>query len=172
MEFPPPAWDVFDSSEFDNAVPRNPGELGAELMVQARATGRLLDHFRLAIGGNKLLRISLQIGVVFPAASLPEWNLDMATWPKDIKMRRNMTTSPWYDLTDMLQANEVNLLDQDKKEVVNADLLGLLARPTDGCATTSIRWAAVVGDDHNLELQLQALPAAATQFDGKPVLKG
>ena len=37
MEFPPPAWDVFDIS---------PKELGVELMVQVMVTGQMRDHLK------------------------------------------------------------------------------------------------------------------------------
>jgi hypothetical protein len=59
MEFPPKAWDVFPAEQFDTALPRDPGELGMELLVQMRDNGRIQDHFRIALSGTKLLKALL-----------------------------------------------------------------------------------------------------------------
>ena len=55
----------------------------------------------------------------------------------------------------------------------NDALIALLNGAKDKAkVTASLRWAITVGSDHNLELVLQALPAAATVLDGKPSLRG
>jgi hypothetical protein len=41
--------------EFASAAPRNPGELGVEVLAQIRPNGRILDHFRVTLGGSKFL---------------------------------------------------------------------------------------------------------------------
>ena len=54
MEYPGSKtdWNVFPLPEFDHAEVRDPGNIGMELMVQARDNGRLVDHFRVAVGGD------------------------------------------------------------------------------------------------------------------------
>jgi len=51
MEFPATEWIVLPDEEFELAAARDPGQLGVDLLVQARPNGRLLDHFRLVVGG-------------------------------------------------------------------------------------------------------------------------
>jgi hypothetical protein len=65
MEFPPKAWDVFPAEQFDTASPRDPGKLGMELLVQMRDNGRIQDHFRIALGGTKLLKALLPMRDIF-----------------------------------------------------------------------------------------------------------
>ena len=55
MDFPPEEWVVFSLEEFTLAQPRNPGALGAEVMAQVRANGRITDHWRVALGGSEVL---------------------------------------------------------------------------------------------------------------------
>jgi hypothetical protein len=51
MEFPP-EWNVVSAEQFATAQPRAAGILGMELLVQARPNGRMLDHFRMSLGGQ------------------------------------------------------------------------------------------------------------------------
>jgi len=57
MEFPPERWNFFPAEQFNTAAVRSPGELGMELLVQARDTGRIQDHFQFILGGSKLLTV-------------------------------------------------------------------------------------------------------------------
>ena len=90
MEFPPASWDVFPGPEFETAGPRDPGELGVELMVQARANGRLLDHFRITLGGTGLVSVKFSLSSVLFQKEVPDWNVVVAAWPRDIGIRRNI----------------------------------------------------------------------------------
>ncbi len=48
MEFPG-RWDVFPMEEYATAIARSPGKAGMEIMAQARANGRLVDHFKVTV---------------------------------------------------------------------------------------------------------------------------
>ena len=69
MEFPPAHWAVFPAEDFETACPRLPGTLGVELMAQVRPNGRVMDHWRLAIGGSSNLTITLDLAYLIPAAA-------------------------------------------------------------------------------------------------------
>ena len=71
MEFPPASWDVFPAADFETTGPRDPGELGVELMVQARANGRLLDHFRITVGGTSLITTKFNLASVMNHKEVP-----------------------------------------------------------------------------------------------------
>ncbi len=51
MEFPG-RWDVFPMEEYSTAIARSPGKAGMEVMAQARANGRLVDHFKVTVNGS------------------------------------------------------------------------------------------------------------------------
>jgi hypothetical protein len=50
LEFPG-RWDVFSMDEYTTAVTRRPGKAGTEIMVQARANGMLINHFKVTVNG-------------------------------------------------------------------------------------------------------------------------
>ncbi len=175
MDFPPSEWEIFPANAFELAEPRDPGEHGVEVMVQVRNNGRILDHFRLAVGGSGMLEARFKLKDVMIHEKLPNWELVYRLWPRDIKLRRNMTTSEWVDIKDLVSARDVAIGDLDNSEEVEAarylefmDSLGS-AKSKISCA---LRWGVCAGPDQRVHLHLQAMPAALETFSGKPALKG
>ena len=172
MEFPPASWDVFQGPEFETAGPRDPGELGVELMVQARANGRLLDHFRITLGELAWFLQSL----AYPACCTRR-RCRTGTWwwlpglgTSAFCIRRNMATGPWQDL---ISSNDVRI-ETPKGIAVDSKLF---LDYSDSIAdkmvnSASIRWAVCVGGDNRPCLALMALPAPASTFSCKPLFKG
>ena len=107
MEFPPAHWDIFPGAEFENATPRDPGKLGAEVMAQVRPNGLILDDILIALDGSEQIILTASISTILPIEGLPEWKLVYKTWPREILMRRNMTTSDWFDLRELLVSSKV-----------------------------------------------------------------
>ncbi len=121
MEFPPSEWFVFPSVDFDTSAARNPGELGVELMLQVRPNGRAVDHWRLALGGSRIIEVEFALSSVVPAsAGLPPWKLTWQTWPHEVLIRRNMTSSGWLDLLELLEAHEILVADETGAPVSQA----------------------------------------------------
>ncbi len=173
MEFPPSEWFVFPSIDFGTGQARNPGELGAELLLQVRPNGRAVDHWRLALGGSKIVEVDFYLSsIVSAAASLPRWRLSWQIWAGEIQIRRNMTSSAWVDLLELIKANEVQVTDEAGEPVpqsaVVTALKGLTGKPV---ISAALRWAICVSEAEKLELQLQALPAAASSLGSKPIFK-
>ena len=110
MDFPPAEWQVFPMGEFDLAVPRDPGELGVELMAQARPNGRIQDHFRLVLGGSKLLEKKLPVSSLINREVPAPWKLALGVWPRDVMFRQNMATTAWLDVRDMVAAGEARVI--------------------------------------------------------------
>ena len=110
MEFPPAEWFIFPSLDFSTGAARSPGELGVELLLQVRPNGRAVDHWRLALGGSKIVEVDFYLSAVVPAAaSLPRWRLSWQIWAHEIQIRRNMSSSSWIDLLELLEANEIQV---------------------------------------------------------------
>jgi hypothetical protein len=66
MQFPG-RWDVFAKDEYVSAIARSPGKAGTEVMVQARANGRLIDHFKVNVNGSEVLNVN------FPFSACVHW---------------------------------------------------------------------------------------------------
>jgi len=174
MEYPPP-WDVLPEADFDLAVPRDPGHLGVELMAQVRMTGRIQDHFRLVIGGDQLLEFNIPLSSCFTFADAPRWVFAFSTWPRDIIIRRNTSSSTWLDMRDLVSSNDVQILNETGEQVNNGAFVELLADkspPNKPPISSSVRWAIIAGDGEKPALQIQLLPFSAAQIDSKPLLKG
>jgi len=173
MEFPPSDWNVFDLEDFETAVPRVTGDHTLELLAQARPNGRVMDHWRLAINGTVMLEASfLASDVIGAAAGLPKMTFSIQQWPRDLVMRRNMTTSGWLDVLTMLTANELSIKAEDGSEVLTVDVVETLNNERDKTTNSaSLRWAVCIGESNRPELQLQCLPTSAAQLSGKPIFK-
>jgi hypothetical protein len=101
MEYPP-EWEAFDMEEFSKACPRVSGNLGMELLMQVRPNGRMLDHYRVTLGGAKILDVNFAMATVIKLPAATAWRLRHQVWPKDVELRRNMTTSTWMDISDLV----------------------------------------------------------------------
>ena len=171
MEFPPTEHAFFEAEEFETATPRNPGDLGLELMAQIRPNGRIVDHWRLATGGSKILEAKMRLSMLMPAAAeLPEWSIVLQCWPADLAIRRNMTSSIWLDLKDMLASNKVTVEDNETNPVAGALVLEAISGMPPTANSAALRWAVSVSASGKLELQLQALPAPLSCLS-KPIFK-
>ena len=107
MEFPPDEWNIFSVSDFELAKPRFPGDWGVEVMAKVRSNGRITDHWRVALGGSKILEATFPLSSFFPAAtSLPPWKLTYQQFPRDMKIRPNMVSSAWLDVVNPLASHE------------------------------------------------------------------
>ena len=90
MEFPGD-WTILDIEDFDTASsPRDPGLLGADVLVQLRDSGRAMDNFRVVVGGSRRIKVDFEAADVFPTSTVPDWRITLECWPRDIIIRKNM----------------------------------------------------------------------------------
>lgn len=173
MEFPLREWALFPLENFETAAARYPGKLGAEIFAIVRDNGRVMDHWRIAIGGNEILEASVDLASIIPAlANQPKHRMSFQAWPNDITIRRNMVTSDWMDVKDLLQANDVSVSDDLGIVVANQGVLQQLSNlPAKAISSASLRWAVCISPERMMELQLQCLPASAKTLSGKPVFR-
>ena len=171
MEFPP-TWTFLANEDFETAAP-DQGDLCAALYLQARTSGRMLDHFFVGLGGTGILDVNVACNKLFPSPNLNNWHLKRQYWPRDITIRRNATTSKWEDVYDSIAARDTIVEDGEGAEVPPEDAIHVLdSLPEAMQKSASTRWAVVVDDDNNLRLDLQGLPAGLEVINGKPLLKG
>jgi len=178
MEFPPDDWIVLPDDEFELAAARDPGQLGVDLLAQVRPNGRLLDHFKFVLGGTEIIEATFKSSDVFLFEGVPEVVLHFNIWPRDIKIRRNMASSDWLDLAELLAANDVvgegGASNPDDELVNPVDELKhfISTRKDKSVSGSSLRWAVGIGADKRLELSLQLLPGSAGVLNSKPTLRG
>ena len=176
MEFPPGDWPCVGIEDFELAVPRNPGRLGIEVMTQARVNGRIIDHFRVAIGGSEILKVNFNTNNIFLVENTPAVNLSYEIWPRDISIRRNMVTSEWLDVATLLASRDVSVivggLADPEVPDGNAALLAAMDEQPKPMVSASIRWAVGASIDGRMELVLQSFPSTAAILSGKPAFRG
>jgi hypothetical protein len=154
---------------FSTAGPRVSGELGMELLMQARPNGRILDHYRVTLGGSRILDVTFPIAKLTNIPAAATWQARHQVWPRDIEIRRNMTTSAWVDLATLVSANNTVVTDERDEPVQPERFVETFRVIQAGAA---IRFAVVVADDNNMQLQLQGMPAAPATLMSKPQYRG
>ena len=176
MEYPPTDWPCLNNEDFELAVTRTPGVLGVEVMTQARVNGRIIDHFRVALGGSEILRVRFSTRDIFLVENTPAVQLKHEIWPRDINIRRNMSTSEWLDVTTLLSSNDICVSPDGPADVEipegNEALLAAMDGQPKALVSASIRWAVCAGIDGRMELVLQSFPATAAILSGKPAFRG
>jgi hypothetical protein len=172
MDFPP-KWEYFPADQFSSAQPRAASELGLELLVQVRPNGRMLDHFRVVLGGSKILTVNAAMADLLQIPSAKRWRLKMQSWPRDIEIKRNMVTSAWMDVEALLASKAAQMVlvgdDGEESEVAHNVAIGEMDQAEVGAA---LRFAVIIGGDQRLVLALQGLPATAEYLMGRPAFRG
>ena len=174
MEFPPTGWEIFPHTDFEIAAPRLAGDTVMEMMAQVRPNGRCVDNWRIAIGGSKILEADFRLKEICRSTSINPFKLRFQAWPKDVKIRRNMTSSAWYDGLELLARREMVVFKEGSEEPAKTeDLLEILEAIEDtGKKAFSIRFGVGVGPDQKLVLELQGMPATEAVMKSKPGLIG
>ena len=172
MDFPA-EWIVFQAGEFGTAIPRDPGTNGMELFVQMRPNGRLLDHFRIGTSGSELYEAVVPLNNIIRSDTITDWMLRYQFWGRDINLRRNMTTSTWFDAYLGIKSGNILIYNKDDKHVPADVVLKHLDKiPDDTCKSAVLRVAAAVGLDGRMTMELQSLPMTKTAAEGKPTFNG
>jgi hypothetical protein len=168
------SWTVLPLEDYALAVPGEPGDLGIEMMVQARANGRIMDHYKFVVGGS-VMSVTILSNKVYTADMLPAAALSFQMRPAQIRFRQNMVTSDWIDINDRIRSRDclVSGQEDEEDEDRNAEFIKLLDGLEDKeGAAASIRWALSARADGMFDLELQSLPASATVLNSKPILAG
>jgi hypothetical protein len=64
------------------------------------------------LNGSEVLNVNFPFSSLFTAAELPNWRAQWNIWPCDISIRRNMSSSGWFDLYNRILSNEVFIFDE------------------------------------------------------------
>ena len=168
MEFPP-EWEVMAADDFTTARPRNAGFCGMELLAQVRPNGRILDHYRVSLGGSRILDVNCRLAELLLCPATAALRFKYSVWPRDVDIKRNMSSTAWSDVYDLLASKRASVTDEENQQIPSDRLLQDLK---DANNTASVRFAVVAGEDARMQLQLQCLPGSANSLMGKPLLRG
>jgi len=172
MEWPP-EWSIFPAEDFNTASPRIGGLYAAELLAQIKPNGRILDHWRISIGGTSFFQAEFKLSKVFNFSNADKILAKAQFLPRDIEIRRNMTTSAWFSLNKLLEARDAAVLNSEGEELPTDQVLTAISEgPTSTVRDASFRWAVVIGADGSLQLDLQSLPASTDTLNSKPAFLG
>ena len=172
MDFPP-EWIVLPADQFDTATPRVNGDVTLEVCAQLRPSGRVLDHFRVALGGSQALEWEADLGKLIPTPVFKGWRIKGQNWARDVAIRHNIFSSSWVDLTTTAAMRELEILDNQGAGIPAGEFLRIVDNlDEDEPHNASIRYAVVVGEDCRPRLQVQSLPASAVYLSGIALLKG
>ena len=169
MDFPVQSLDSLPAADFETAVLSLTGSLNVELLAQLRDNGRILNHWRLTIGGSSVQQLLVPMTEMFQLPSLSAWRFRMQFWARDVLIRRNMTTSIWVLVSTILSAREAQVTD-DTDQLVPTE--AVLAEIQKAKVDSAIRWAVVIGEEEHHRLHTQLLSTSAESLSGKPVLRG
>ena len=112
MDFPP-AWTVLTSEEYETATPRITGDVSMEICAQLRPSGRILDNFRVSLGGSKILEYEADLGQLIPIPFFKGWRVKGQCWARDVAIRANIFSSGWIDLAATVGMREMEVFDKD-----------------------------------------------------------
>jgi len=174
MEFLPAGWEIFNTEDFETAAPRVAGDAVMELMAQIRPNGRVMDHWRVAIGGAKILEADFRLSTICKSSVLSPYKLRFQTWPKDIRIRRNMNSSTWTDGLETLARREFAVTVKDDPDTDRTEeLLVAIEKEAEMAKKSFSFWYAVaIGEDKRLILELQGLPGSVATLTSKPAFTG
>jgi len=75
-------------------------------MAQVRLNGRVALHWRIAIRGGKIFEDDVRLTSISKLTGVLPFKLRFQAWPRDVQLRRNMTSSKWYNGLELLTQRE------------------------------------------------------------------
>jgi hypothetical protein len=169
MDFPtivPEDWAFYSAIDFDSFQCRTTGKNGMDLLVQARGNGRLLDNFQIALGGTEILEVQGNMSDFCFGPAFDPFNYRYETWGRYIDIRRNMTSSEWQEVRDLIASNNMVISNQEG-EMVNPEILRMM---DEAGVKGAFRWGVGVQVSGRMKLEAQYFLAAAASLSSKPAL--
>jgi hypothetical protein len=130
----------------------------------------MLDHYRICLGGTRIINATFDMADLLDLPAAKNWRCRYQVWPKDVDLRRNMMSTGWKNLPTMISSADVVIMNTETEEPIQQEVV-LAAIQESNCGA-AIRFAVIVGEDQNIGLQLQGLPASDKALMGKPAYRG
>ena len=136
-----------------------------EFNARVRTCGCVLDARSAVLGGREIIEIDANLYDIVPKPWLAGWRLHFQTFAKEL-----LGTSAWMDLVTIVAGRDTKIFDREGRGIPAKEFLGMMF-DLESPFAAALRWAAVIGEDAALHLQLQSHPASAPVLNGKPKLR-
>lgn len=163
----PIPWNILPHAEFGRyrvpeAAAADDDALTARLLVQVGPSGRLENHFRIAIGGRGQVRAKFPAAMVINSPALAALTLAFELDAQEISPLQNGFSTKWEDLGDLVASGRIHAFTATGGDA-EADFRRLYesARKAEEPTATALRWSVQANEAYGFELCLQALPATA-----------
>ena len=117
----------------------NNSPLTVELFAQVRSNGRILDNIRHVLGGSILLEGGFPFKKICRREDLAGWTANFTMRPRNITLRKGMLTSLWTDVSEMIAARNMDVMDNNGTSVSAADFLRTYGNQDEEPAPAAIR---------------------------------
>ena len=77
-----------------------------ELMAQVRLNGKVALHWQIATRGGKIFEDDVRLTSISKLTGVLPFKLRFQAWSRDVQLRRNMTSSKWYNGLELLTQRE------------------------------------------------------------------
>jgi hypothetical protein len=97
-----------------------------EICAQLRPSGRILDNFRDALGGTKILEYEADLWQLIPIPFFKGWRVKGQCWARDVPIRANIFSSGWIDLAATVGIRKMEVFNKDGAGIAPDEVLRIL----------------------------------------------
>ena len=110
---------------FTTARPHNARLCGMELLAQVRPNGRILDHYRVSLCKRQPypIDVNCRLAELLLCPTTAELRFKYSVWPRDVDIKKNMSTSAWSDVYDLLASKRASVTDEENQLIPSDRLL-------------------------------------------------
>jgi hypothetical protein len=106
--------------------PPNDATYTAELFAQVRDNRRILDDFKIVLGGTDCLEANL--GKIFNDPVIASHTISIQRWPRDLDLRKGLLSSLWKDIAMLVSARDASVLDELGAGIPASEFLKMTSR--------------------------------------------
>ncbi len=163
--------EILQNAESGPGLPRRSAaqrcSLHSGVFAQVRDNGRILDVFKIVLGGTDCLKAQFSLSKIFSDPVLASYTISLQRWPRDLDLRKGLLSRPWRDIAMLVSARDASVLDSEGAGIPASEFLKLIEQAEEGPASAAASWAVVLGssettrgsassyrDSQQLQLQL------------------
>jgi len=128
-----------DYETFEDRHASVPEAVRADLLVRVDSQGRLEDHFRVAVRGNKPLKAAARLDKVM-GPNFRGYVLHVEAVPNDIRCKANTFTTKWEELIDVVASGRFGVTHNDQPGDEEFRRAWDQAAKSDQPAKAAVRW--------------------------------
>lgn len=158
------SWEVRGEEAFEG-FPGNSGrdgELAGHLLLMLSDSGRVEDHFRVALTGKRELVHTFMLSELGNFPGLDRFELTYQKAPSDLLFKANSFTTKWENVEDLVATEK---LGASTDEVEDADdafrAAWASAKASERPPAAALRWSLQAHEAYGFAVVLQGLPVTA-----------